>query len=391
MILPIAKFARFLSTPSARRATGVHFYKDDYQFISIHALREEGDKAARETIVANAIFLSTPSARRATMAFWMFSPAVFAFLSTPSARRATAAFYIPVVQVMISIHALREEGDQAMPDQLAQLRQFLSTPSARRATTSCPVISAKSRFLSTPSARRATYYVQQREDTHNDFYPRPPRGGRPGRRRPGNRYDPISIHALREEGDAGMSPDEIIATVFLSTPSARRATGGGSKKITRRKISIHALREEGDTRCSPQLRRRRNFYPRPPRGGRPTRPRRRDSTCTFLSTPSARRATQGQRSGHCGHQISIHALREEGDASGKPLPDAQQDFYPRPPRGGRRPDPAARGAGLTISIHALREEGDNPSRSCKPPTTNFYPRPPRGGRLGQRGCRSCFP
>ena len=34
--------------------------------------------------------------------------------------------------------------------------------------------------------------------------------------------------------------------VFLSTPSARRATRGLFRIYPRRKISIHALREEGD-------------------------------------------------------------------------------------------------------------------------------------------------
>ena len=33
-----------------------------------------------------------------------------------------------------------------------------------------------------------------------------------------------------------------------------------------------------------------------------------------------------------------------------------------------------------ISIHALREEGDWAVASSTPPPTNFYPRPPRGGR-----------
>ena len=61
-----------------------------------------------------------------------------------------------------------------------------------------------------------------------------------------------------------------------------------------------------------------------------------DLNCTkFLSTPSARRATE-----HCtGHQrqfhISIHALREEGDLQPVRQCAAQRDFYPRPPRGGR--------------------------------------------------------
>ena len=55
----------------------------------------------------------------------------------------------------------------------------------------------------------------------------------------------------------------------------------------------------------------------------------------FLSTPSARRATF---SWYCNHQwkkISIHALREEGDAQLDKIEDLEAHFYPRPPRGGR--------------------------------------------------------
>ena len=56
----------------------------------------------------------------------------------------------------------------------------------------------------------------------------------------------------------------------------------------------------------------------------------------FLSTPSARRATiDGIRTAVLG-KISIHALREEGDAA--------VDGITHPPD--------------VISIHALREEGD---------------------------------
>ena len=56
------------------------------------------------------------------------------FLSTPSARRATGRFAPNVVIVVISIHALREEGDVCQLCIDADLMQFLSTPSARRAT-----------------------------------------------------------------------------------------------------------------------------------------------------------------------------------------------------------------------------------------------------------------
>ena len=57
--------------------------------------------------------------------------------------------------------------------------------------------------------------------------------------------------------------------------------------------------------------------------------------------------------------ISIHALREEGDILQTRKILARDDFYPRPPRGGR---PILRSAVLAakgISIHALREEGDS--------------------------------
>ena len=39
--------------------------------------------------------------------------------------------------------------------------------------------------------------------------------------------------------------------------------------------------------------------------------------------------------------------------------NADEDFYPRPPRGGRREVLCKGILGKAISIHALREEGDN--------------------------------
>ena len=78
----------------------------------------------------------------------------------------------------------------------------------------------------------------------------------------------ISIHALREEGDLWVSI-----------------------QITVNSISIHALREEGDRRAHLFAIPRYDFYPRPPRGGRPNEP-------GFAPLYD---------------EISIHALREEGD------------------------------------------------------------------------------
>ncbi len=148
----------FQSTPSARRAT---WMVDDKQYvcdISIHALREEGDLGGECEQHARQRFQSTPSARRATYGGYYPNALLETFQSTPSARRATCRGnktpeYIWVISIhalreegdtafsktrmalpKISIHALREEGDKTCPDTLAALARFQSTPSARRAT-----------------------------------------------------------------------------------------------------------------------------------------------------------------------------------------------------------------------------------------------------------------
>ena len=78
------------------------------------------------------------------------------FLSTPSARRATSDFAPHFCARLISIHALREEGDLLSTTAKAATALFLSTPSARRATNRVHRKNQNLRFLSTPSARRAT-------------------------------------------------------------------------------------------------------------------------------------------------------------------------------------------------------------------------------------------
>ena len=79
--------------------------------ISIHALREEGDHGFGSLTHLCWKFLSTPSARRATMILPMTESRLWLFLSTPSARRATRAEKAAEAAREISIHALREEGD----------------------------------------------------------------------------------------------------------------------------------------------------------------------------------------------------------------------------------------------------------------------------------------
>mgnify|MGYP006933175350 CR=1 FL=1 len=101
----------------------------------------------------------------------------------------------------------------------------------------------------------------------------------------------ISIHALREEGDAAKSMWNAQPAEFLSTPSARRATSCANLLQKHQKISIHALREEGDLLTNTLPDNTGYFYPRPPRGGRPCASSVPHQQKVFLSTPSARRAT----------------------------------------------------------------------------------------------------
>ena len=176
-------------------------------YISIHALREEGDvlrgyssrpssyfyprpprggrlPAASGTAYPRK-FLSTPSARRATVEV-ISKDVVHLFLSTPSARRATAVW---------------------LPSTISSI--FLSTPSARRATRYSARSFCSSVFLSTPSARRATEFA-----TLVPYCPK------------------ISIHALREEGDRSWTTSACLSVYFYPRPPR-----GGRPFATRRRTT----------------------------------------------------------------------------------------------------------------------------------------------------------
>ena len=170
---------------------------------------------------------------------------------------------------LISIHALREEGDC-----------LCLTSDVLPPRISIHALREEGDLISWwPTSRTC------------DFYPRPPRGGRPGAVVQGGSVVGISIHALREEGDT-------------SSPSAGTPSS--------------------------------NFYPRPPRGGRRSLMLAPLQSMPFLSTPSARRATKYIETIESTDAISIHALREEGDRATLNVPSGPNDFYPRPPRGGRQ-------------------------------------------------------
>ena len=110
--------------------------------------------------------------------------------------------YVAFPAGWISIHALREEGDLAFASLRLSALHFYPRPPR--------------------GGRRG---IQTGDSSTHNFYPRPPRGGRP--------------------------------LCSQCTASAKS-------------ISIHALREEGDIDYLHYVTNDDNFYPRPPRGGRPT-------------------------------------------------------------------------------------------------------------------------
>ena len=240
----------------------------------------------------------------------------------------------------ISIHALREEGDDEHNGNFEEAKEFLSTPSARRATAE----------------------VVEAPEGKEYFYPRPPRGGR--------LYDgyfclsrrKISIHALREEGDAIWVLSRLVSRISIH---ALREEGDSQQKFNRRSmyISIHALREEGDADNAPV------------------------ADCASISIHALREeGDSGNKGTYSLPTISIHALREEGDRSGWPAGYrlAISIHALREEGDGcvlRYTDH------LEISIHALREEGDHRRCRLRQGSLYFYPRPPRGGRPSGSRCR----
>ena len=236
----------------------------------------------------------------------------------------------------ISIHVLREEGD--CPPRLSrpQIRHFYPRP-PRGGRLQQRLVHSGILRISIHALREegdSTRWIRWHSPIY--FYPRPPRGGRPSQ----VDHPPFHlIHFYPRPPRGGRHRRHIRRAAgiqFLSTPSARRATPRVRVSPDALRISIHALREEGDDPSSYQKDLLRNFYPRPPRGGRPgnalptryhpeflSTPSARRATLDaadqlivkpFLSTPSARRATQQAVVTALRKLISIHALREEGDA-----------------------------------------------------------------------------
>ena len=146
----------------------------------------------------------------------------------------------------------------------------------------------------------------------------------------------VSIHATPAGGDFPPALGGYNVTVFLSTPPPRVAT----------------------TRQPAGFRSPLGFYPRHPRGWRPA-----------CQPPDAQR-----------QRVSIHATLAGGDCRCQPLAVPPRRFLSTPPSRVATAQPCPRRASLNVSIHATLAGGDAAPPRKAPLSTSFYPRHPRGWR-----------
>ena len=169
-----------------------------------------------------------------------------------------------------------------------------------------------------------------------NFYPHPPRGGRHGSLGDYFGLPTISIHTLREEGDPLPQIFCSHSLLFLSTPSARRATYAMIYNEWFRDISIHTLREEGDGSGTQKGMQFTDFYPHPPRGGR--QQKQRENTlllshytppCTNCKEMSANQTAKSHRYLRKRLVFRCEASRKTMCAAGSHWPDIKKSArYP---------------------------------------------------------------
>ena len=191
-------------------------------------------------------FQSTPPARGATDLWRRDLGMDSEFQSTPPARGATIEARDAWEEQKYFNPRPPRGGRRSSTQGLRTELLFQSTPPARGATLSFWQLLSLRGFQSTPPARGATCRCTRLCGCLINFNPRPPRGGRPQSQGASPQERTISIHAPREGGDLNLSTDIVPPVLFQSTPPARGATAPDVWTATRR----------------------RNFNPRPPRGGR---------------------------------------------------------------------------------------------------------------------------
>ena len=244
-----ARPKRFLSTLPARGATDCGLQRPAFIEISIHAPREGSDPSGGKKLWASGHFYprSPRGERPRQMLIW---PARKNFY--PRSPRGERPGHLSTIDTNkeISIHAPREGSDlDGRRCPVVVLEISIHAPrEGSDLTTRCMMRAAN---ISIHAPREGSDHgTQSGPERGPDFYPRSPRGER-----------------------RAMTVVAGITLRFLSTLPARGATAVTEDGTRYGIISIHAPREGSDAgRAGSAARPAPYFYPRSPRGERPTPP-----------------------------------------------------------------------------------------------------------------------
>ena len=291
------------------------------------------------------------------------APSFWSFLSTSPLRGTTSFRELYGVLGDISIHVPLAGDDRRISMAANCPLLFLSTSPLRGTTAKRTSAALREPFLSTSPLRGTTtepaegrrapaisihvplagddFHDFGQRDNHPNFYPRPPCGGRPGSILDVYGGEYISIHVPLAGDDCILSgvPMSIIR-ISIHVPLAGDDPPHHHAPCDMR-ISIHVplAGDDGDMEEFRAI--VKNFYPRPPCGGRPLPHLFAALVGAFLSTSPLRGTT-----------LRRHHRAWRGGY-----------FYPRPPCGGRR---TQRGlfhpcSGISIHVPLAGDDGDDPA------------------------------
>ena len=257
-------------------------------------------------------------------------------------------------------------------------------------------------FQSTLSLRRATIPPGLHHFPNRNFNPRSPCGERPGPLTgpaPLRYFNPRSPCGERPSWQLPFEP----SYPFQSTLSLRRATSGSGSNWSR--VAYFNPRSPCGERHPTHQERGcgRYFNPRSPCGERPGPMVRLNSTITFQSTLSLRRATGSPFAPFKflnafqstlslrratvnlilrlqATDISIHALLAESDIHGRLVADPETNFNPRSPCGERQVTDTYHGKYQDFNPRSPCGERPERGRPERGTTHNFNPRSPCGER-----------
>ena len=333
----------FLSTPPSRVATRCHDVLFRFLGVSIHATLAGGDPPPAGGGPRRQLAVKARQGQ---------------FLSTPPSRVATEVGDVVDKSIIVSIHATLAGGDGFLSPLVTGPRLFLSTPPSRVATLARPQAGVSPyMFLSTPPSRVATLYVWEHR-TDWTFLSTPP---------------------------SRVATDAVPNIFYVGEVSIHATLAGGDpkqevQKLLQSGVSIHATLAGGDLRDAHKRVAQLVFLSTPPSRVATLENARTAASQSFLSTPPSRVATvhdvdfafdvgvsihatlaggdKGAAFRKLRRGVSIHATLAGGDSNVPPPTASHTRFYPRHPRGWRRPVP------------------------CRQilPGACFYPRHPRGWR-----------